>query len=159
MAVVLLPNTELVVISYLQTMPGVTADVIATQPPQDESQWKQNGCITVSVVGGHPDADLPTRNPIVQLDFFAVNPGSDKPPWYKAASLGEQVWLATRMRERVPRNVTVSAGGVLYPPARVLTAYFLDEPRRIWKDAGDWAHFMGLLAMTWTPLNPIPDPA
>lgn len=159
MAVILLPNSELVCISYLQTMPGVTADVIATQPPQDESQWSANGCITVSVVGGHASIDLPVRNPLVQLDFFAVNPNSDKAPWFKAASLAEQVWLATRMRHRVPRNVTITAGGAAYPPARVLTAFFMTEPRRIYRDLGDWAHYSGDLALSWAPLNPIPDPA
>lgn len=48
----LLPNTELVCISWLKTIPGLTADVVATQTPADETQWQANGCITVQAIGG-----------------------------------------------------------------------------------------------------------
>ena len=157
MAVRMLPNSELVAISYIQTMPGVMADVVSTQPPADETQWGENGCITVTVVGGHPDVGLPVRNPLMQVDMFATNPGSDKIPWFKANALAEQVWMATLDKQQVGRVVSITAGGREYPPAKVLTAFWMTEPRRIYGDKGDWAHYSGDLAMSWTITTPIPN--
>jgi hypothetical protein len=156
-AVRLLAGSELVMIAWLKSAPGVLADVIATQPPLDETQWAANGCIAVSVVGGHPDPDVPVRNPVMQLDFFATNPGSARIPWFKASDLAEQVWMATRDRQRIGRIVSITSGGKAYPPAKVLTAFWLTEPRRIYNDRGDWAHYQGDLALSWTITTPIPN--
>jgi hypothetical protein len=156
-AVQLLPTSELICIAYLKSAPGVLADVIATQVPLDESQWAANGCITVAVVGGHPDPDIPVRNPMMQLDFFATNAGSAKIPWFKAADLAEQVWMATQNRQQIGRVVSISSGGKAYPPAKVLTAFWLTEPRRIYGDKGDWAHYSGDLALSWTITATIPN--
>jgi hypothetical protein len=157
-AVRLLPNTELVAIAYIQSIPGLTADVVATQTPADESQWQANGCITVQTIGGRPDADIPVAHPVVQLDFWAVSPGSNKPPWFKAAALAEQVRMAAYDRLRVCRIVTITAGGQVYPSARVLTAFLLTEPRRVYHDAGDYARYQGDLAMSWHPVAPVQEP-
>jgi len=155
MAVRLLPTSELVAISYIQTMPGVMADAVATQPPPAEAEWAANGCITVQVTGGHPDIGLPVRNPLVQVDMFATDPGSDKIPWWKASALAEQIWMATQDKQQAGRIVPVFAGGREYPPAKVLTAFWMTEPRRIYGDRGDWAHYQGDLAMSWTITTPI----
>ena len=122
MPVRLLPSSELVAISYFQQLPGLTADVIATQLPKDEREWAANGAITIQVVGGHPDSDLPVRNPLVQVDCWATTLNSNKPPWFKAAALAEAAWQGTRNRNRGARKVAVLSGPVVYPAAIVLTA-------------------------------------
>jgi hypothetical protein len=156
-SVYLLPNSELVAISWIQSIVGLTADVVSTQTPADETQWQANGAITVQVIGGRPDADIPVAHPVVQLDFWAVNPGSNKVPWFKAAALGEQVRMAAYDRLRVCRIVTITSGGQVYPAARVLTAFLLTEPRRVYHDAGDYARYQADLAMSWHPVAPVLD--
>lgn len=154
----LLPNSELVAVAFLQQMPGVTADVVATQLPKNEADWAANGAITVAVVGGHPDVDLPVRNPLVQVDCWATTLNSNKPPWFKAAALAEAVWQATRNRNRGARVISISSGPVPYPAAIVLTAVFLTEWRRIYDDKADAARYSADLGMTWAPADPIPEP-
>lgn len=158
MPVRLLANSELVAVSYFQQMPGLKADVIATQLPKDEADWAANGAITVQVVGGHPDSDLPVRNPLVQVDCWATTLKSNKPPWFKAAALAEAAWLGTRNRNRGARRVPVSAGPVVYPAAIVLTALWLTEWRRVYDDKADAARYSADLGMSWAPADPIPEP-
>lgn len=156
MAVTLLPNSETVCVTYIQTMAGLQVDVVATQLPSDNKQWATYGAILVSVVGGIPDMDIPVAHPVIQLDFLANNPGSNKPPWFKANALAEQVRMALYDKAHVGRIVTPTAGGVQYPAAKVLTAYFLTEPRRIYGDAGTYARYSADLALSWAPVAPIP---
>jgi hypothetical protein len=91
----------------------------------------------------------------VQLDFLANTPGSPRPPWWKANALAEQVRMAVYDKAHVCRTVTPSGGGQQYPPARVLSAYLLTEPRRIYGDAGTYARFSADLALTWAPVAPV----
>ena len=156
MPVVLLPSSETVCVTYLQTIPGLQVDVVATQLPSDNTQWATYGAILVSVVGGIPDMDIPVAHPIVQLDFLANNPGSPRPPWWKANALAEQVRMALYDKARVGRIVTPVAGGQQYPAAKVLSAYLLGEPRRIYGDAGTYARFQCDMALSWCPVAPIP---
>jgi hypothetical protein len=159
MAVRLLPNSELVAVSYFQQLPGLHADVVATQLPKNEADWAADGAITVQVVGGHPDADLPVRNPLVQVDCWATTLNSNKPPWFKAAALAEACWQGTRNRNRGGRRITITAGPVDYPAAIVLTAFFLTEWRRVYDDKADAARYSADLAMSWAPADPIFEPA
>lgn len=159
MAIRLLANSELVAVSFFQSMPGLVVDVVATQLPKAEADWVTNGAITVAVVGGHPDSDLPVRNPLVQVDFWATMPKSNKPPWFKAAALAEAAWQGTRNRNRGARRIPISAGPVVYPAAIILTAFFLSEPRRFYDDRADVARYTADIAMSWSPADPIPEPA
>lgn len=154
----LLANSELIAVAYFEQIPGLTVDVVATQLPKAEADWAQNGAITVQVVGGHPDIDLPVRNPLVQVDCWATTLNSNKPPWFKAAALAEACWLGTRNRNRGARRIAVSAGPVEYPAAIVLTAVFLTEFRRVYDDKADAARYSADLGMSWAPADPIPEP-
>lgn len=157
MPVSLLPNSELVAMSYISSINGLQCDVVATQLPSDNTQWAKFGAIIVSVAGGVPDVYVPVAHPIVVLDFFACNPGSNKPPWFKANALAEQVRASVYDKASVSRVVPITAGGVAYPYARVLTAFLLTEPRRKFGDTGDYAIYTCDLALSWHAMTTIPE--
>lgn len=151
MPVSLRPNSEIVTIAWILSIESLQADVVATQLPADNTQWAAYGAILAQVVGGIPDMDVPIARPVMQLDFVAVTPGSNKPPWFKANALAEQVRAACHDRPRVARMVTPYAGGQQYPAAKVLGAYLLTEPRRSYGDPGALARYTADLAIDWAP--------
>ena len=148
---VLLANDEIVAIAWISSIGGLQADGVATQLPASEASWNKYGFITVAVVGGSPGQEIPVRRPVFQVDCWANNPGSDKPPWWRANALAEQVRLGVYDRLRVHRGVQLSAGGKTYPPATVLGAVLLTEPRRGYGDPADYARYSCDLLLTWVP--------
>ena len=151
---VLLANDEIVGIAWISSIGGLQADGVATQLPggvNGEAQWAKYGFITVAVVGGSPGQEIPVRRPVFQVDCWANNVGSNKPPWWRANALAEQVRLGVYDRLRVHRGVTLTAGGKSYPPAAVLGAIMLTEPRRGYGDPGDYARYFFDLQLTWVP--------
>jgi hypothetical protein len=119
--------------------------MVAATLPADNSTWAASGFVTVRTTGGSPALYVPLREPVVTLDFWAVKPGSTKPPWYQANGLAELVDVGTRA-SNVQRTVTLPTG---YNPARVYSAYFVQEPRRAYGDQGDYAHYVADLALHW----------
>jgi len=138
-------NTELVAIAWLGGVTGLTSAMVAATLPADNTTWAASGFVTVRTVGGSPGLYVPMREPVVTLDFWAVKPGSSKPPWYQANALAELVDAGTRA-SNAGRPVTLPSG---YNAARVFSAYFVNEPRRAYGDAGDYAHYTGDLALHW----------
>jgi hypothetical protein len=144
-------TTDLVAVAWLRTLPGLVADGVATQLPSDETTWAANGFVVVPMqVGGTPHSSMPLRRPVVQVECWGTVPGSDKLPWGIANQLAEQIRMGTYDRTTFGRLLTISANGVTYPTARVLSAKMLTEPRRAWHDAGDYAGFIFDLALQWT---------
>jgi hypothetical protein len=129
--------------------------MVGTQLPPDVdpngsvASWIATGFVTVSVVGGTPDPLLPINRPVLQVDCWATVPGSNKPPWYKAAALASAIRYATWDRVRIPRPVVASVNGVEYPLAVVQSAYLLTAPRRLYDDQGDYSRYQFDLALTW----------
>lgn len=152
---VLLADGELVACGWIRSIPGFTADVVATTLPADESQWIDNGAIQVTVISGTLNPDVAFHTTLVQADCYANNEGSNKPPWGKSLSLATQIYLGCLGRRTVPRAVTVSKGGLTYPPATVRTAYAPMEPRRLPGDPGDYAIYSIDLALTWSQVGQI----
>lgn len=143
-------NTELVAVAWLQGADGMEPGQVATTLPTDVSTWAVSGFVQVCpVVGGAPQLHYALREPVVQVDFYAVNPGSGKPPWGKAASLAEVLVAATFDEARMQRTLTLLPG---YPQARVLTAHFLSEPRRLPGDDSSYARYSADLALHWISL-------
>lgn len=143
-------TTDLVSVAWLRTLPGLTADGVATQLPADEKSWAANGFVVVPVqVGGTPHSTMPLRRPVVQVETWATSPGSDKLPWGVANQLAEQIRFGTYDRNTFGRPLTLAAGGLMYPMARVLSAKMLTEPRRVWHDQGDYAGYLFNLALQW----------
>lgn len=151
------PTSELVAIAWLASVPGLTQGMVAAQLPPDAdkdgvpAEWvvKGRGFVTVATVGGNPDALLPVRRPVVQVDCWDVKPGSGKPPWGVANALGEAITLATFDRVTIPRPLTITVRGVRYPTAVVQGARMVTEFRRITDDAGDYARYQGDLWLQW----------
>ena len=142
--------TDLVAVAWITSIPGLVADGVATQLPADEKSWAQNGFVVVPVqVGGTPHSTMPLRRPVVQVECCGTVPGSDKLPWGIPFQLAEQIRMGTYDRTTFGRPLFITANGVTYPMARVLSAKMLTEPRRIWHDVGDFAGFMFNLALQW----------
>jgi hypothetical protein len=143
-------STDLVAVAWLRSAPGLVADGVATQLPADETTWAANGFVVVPVqVGGSPHATIPLHRPVVQVETWGTVPGSDKLPWGIPSQLMEQIRAGTYDRMTFNRLLNITAGGVTYPSARVLSARMLTEPRRIWHDTGDYAGFMCNLQLQW----------
>lgn len=148
-APVLRANSELVAQAWLAGVSGLSGQMVASTLPQDTSKWADSGFVTVHVVGGTPGLYLPVRSPVVQVDCWAVSPSSNKPPWGKAANLAELIDVGCRAQNS-ERRVTLPGN---FPEARVLAAYLVTEPRRMYGDAADYAHYMFDLALNWADLS------
>jgi hypothetical protein len=150
MAVTPKANTDLVAVAWLSSADGIDAGQVATTLPSDPTVWSDNGFVhVVGGVGGTPNLDYPLREPVVQVDFYAVNLSSGKPPWGKAASLAELAVAATYDAAGLQRVLTLRAG---YPQARVLTAHFMTEPRKMPGDDASFARYQADLALHWITL-------
>ncbi|GAB2695918.1 hypothetical protein [Kitasatospora kifunensis] len=151
----LLPNDELVGVSWIASIPGLSTAMVGTQLPPDvnadgsTATWISTGFITVSVVGGNPDPLLPVNRPVLQVDCWATVPGSNKPPWLKAAALASTIRYATWDRIRGPRPLSATINGAEYPLAVAQGAYLATAFRRIYDDQGDYARYQADLALSW----------
>jgi len=146
---VLRATSELVAVAWIGSVPGLSLGMVATTLPADDSSWPNAQFVTVAVIGGSPNIDLPVKAPVFQVDCWACKPGSNKPPWGKANALAEVIRYATLPRSGVNRLLTITANGVTYPPATVQAARLLTEPMRRYGDAADYANYSFDLAMTW----------
>lgn len=145
MATLLRPNTELVALAWLAGVDGLSSSMVATQLPRDVSAWQTTGFVTVYVTGGQPSMYTPLRSPILGVDCWAVNPNSNKPPWFQANQLAEVIDQGCRAAD-AQRWLTLPAN---YAQARVTTAYWVTEPRRVYDDPGNLARYQGNLALNW----------
>lgn len=151
----LLPNDELVATAWIGSIPGFTLAMVGTQLPPDVNpdgsvaSWIATGFVTVSVVGGNPDSLLPINRPVLQVDCWATVPGSNKPPWLRAAALASAIRNATWDRIRTPRPLSATVNGVEYPLAVVQSAYIVTAPRRLYDDQGDYARYQADVALSW----------
>jgi hypothetical protein len=149
------PSDEQVAVGWLSLVPGLSPAMVATRLPPDADKqgnvmpWVQTGFVTVSVVGGNPDAMLPVNRPVFQVDCWAVKPGSSQPPWWQAAAIASAIRRQTWQSNSGPRQVLISAGSVTYPPVAVRSAYLATTFRRVYDDAALYAHFAGDLVLDW----------
>jgi hypothetical protein len=150
---------ELVAAAWIGTVPGLSAAMVGTQlPPDVDSEgnvaaWVTTGFVTVAVAGGTPDALLPVNRPVIQVDCWATVPGSNKPPWFRAAAIAGAIRRATWDRYRISRPLAIEVNGVSYPAAVVRSAYLATSFRRLYDDAGDYARYQADLALDWVTVN------
>lgn len=154
--------SEVVAVAWLLGVAGLTADadhVGVTLPERDPATglfpWADTGFVHfIAVVGGSPEMYVPKRQPVVQVDFWAVNPDSGQPPWGKARELAEVVIADTyRTAGRLGGQRDVSAlmpAG--YAGAYVQAAWPVSEPRRLPNDAGSFARLTLDLSLSWVEL-------
>ena len=148
------PNTDLVTLAWLASIPGLSSDMCATTLP-DPSAWSEDGFAVVTGGVGGAMLDVPAQAPVVQIDCYAVDTGSNKPPWGIANRLAEHIRAETFQRDRAVRDLEISAGPVTYPPARVAGVRLVTEPRRMYGDPADWAHVQFDLQLLWTEIEAI----
>jgi hypothetical protein len=139
-------NSELVAVAFLKLLPFIDAGQVATDLPKDQSKWAELGFVTVTVVGGTPNVDLPQHAPVVTVDVWANSKDSVSPPWPKAVSLATDISAAFQA-ERVdstPFDTRQNFGR-----ARVLDAVPQTEPRRIENDPQGFARVAFDLLLHW----------
>lgn len=145
MSLQLRATPELVAEAWLKTVVG---DRVATTLPKDNTSWSASGFVTLVSAGGTPNLYVPLREPAMGVDCWANNPGSQKPPWNKAAALAEAIQAACYDHPIVPQTLTLPSG---YPQAQVLSAYTTGEHRRIHDDASSYARYsIPGLVIAWT---------
>ncbi|MFI8351325.1 hypothetical protein [Streptomyces sp. NPDC085596] len=146
---VLRATPELVAIAWLKTVVGDRVSTTLPKPGTDGSlSWAADGFVTVTIVGGTPNLYTPLRESAIGVDCWAANPGSQKPPWNKAAVLAEAVQAACYNHSAIPQALTLPDG---YPQARVLSAYTTGEHRRIPDDPSSYARYsIPGLVLAWT---------
>lgn len=141
---VLRANNELVAVAWLRTVVG---DRVAHTLPKDITSWVDVGFCTVDTVGGDTNMYVPLRAPVIGVDCWAVNPGSQKPPWNKASALAQAIQAACWDHPAIPQALTLPTG---YPAVQIRSAYLTGEPRRVPDDASSYARYsIPGLALAW----------
>jgi len=146
MAATLLPNSELVAVTFLKSFNfGPSASFgVGTTLPENSASWT-DGFVQVSVVGGAADIDVPTRKPMLQIDCWVPSINSSKPQWGKANTLAEAIHNAMYGGETVARELSMGN----YKNALVQTAYPVSEPRRVSNDPAGHARYTFDIILTW----------
>lgn len=139
-----LPTNELVAVQWIKSIQGIPANSVNTTLPADVSKWA-DGFVQVTLAGGSPDMYTPQNQPVLQLDCWATNPNSEKPPWGKANNLAEIIKAACYDK---------SVWGPLVMPAthenvRVLGSVAQTEPRRVLSDEARFACYTFDLQLFW----------
>lgn len=144
------PTSELVAVAWLKGLDALHGFVATEVPGRAEDgtySWSQYGFVEVSSVGGSPDLYLPVQEPVLSLDYWAVNPDSLRPPWGKANQLHQVVRAGTLDAEDTPRLLTTMPGAYNY--AKVTAAWLLTDARRVKADEAGWAHYTADLQLRW----------
>lgn len=150
------PNSELVAVAYLKSLAlGASASFgVGTTLPEAKESWK-DGFIQVSVVGGSPDVDVPTRRPLLQIDAWVPSINSSKPQWGKANTIAEDV-VASLFDGTAP-SLKLSLGPS-FKDAIVQSGYAVSEPRRISNDPAGHARYTVDIVLTWVVAESVPVP-
>jgi hypothetical protein len=148
-------TTDLVAVAWLASLPGFGASMVGSILPRADSDgiipWAVTGFVQATGgVGGSPDKDVPLANPVVQIDCWATQSGSDLPPYAKANALAETIRWACLDQANFGGALTLRDG---YAQARVKTAYLVTEPRRVYGDEADFGRYLTNLAMTWVEVT------
>lgn len=159
-----LPTDELVTIAWIGSIPGLSIDIVATTLPPDADKSNQAvgwvvtppfGFVTVTVVGGSSDAELPVHRPVMQVDCWATRAGSNKPPWNRANKIATAIQYAAWQRTGVNRLLALTAKGVDYGRASVQSARVVAKPRRIRDDPGSYARYQLDVQFQWIALGDV----
>jgi hypothetical protein len=116
--------------------------------PEPNTAWAASGFSVVVAVSGGANVYYPLHQTVVSFETYACAPDSDMPPWWKASNLCEAMRAEAYLHE----------GRWLELPyrdqnARVLQAYLVTEPRRLYGDLGDNAGYTVNVCLHWTPVS------
>lgn len=141
------PTPELVGVAWLKSAVPYLENNVATAVPSERGAWAAKGFVTVYSLGGDAENYVPWRNSVLSVSCWAVAPNSKQPPWNKAAQLAEQIRLSVLDHATVGRPLTMPHAA--YKLAVVRTAQILQQPRRIYADDADLAHYQLDLELQW----------
>ena len=152
------PTPELVAEAWIgQRVPELVPAQVAGSLPADPSTWTQfgtkasngRGFITcVAIPGSRPNPHVPIRATVVEVNSWAAFPQSNKPAWNVAAQNAEAIRNATEASTaKYTTALTLSLAN--YRSAIVLSAYLIDEPRRMANDPSGYARFAFYLEVDW----------
>lgn len=144
------PNSELVAQAWISSLANISSSIVKTQLPADNTTWAASGFVhVVGVVGGASDPYVPVKNPVVQVDTYAVNPNTDNPDWGQASTLAEYIRAGTYLLEKTHVSLTTRSG---FDNAQVLQAT-CTEPRRIPNDPSGYARYTMDVNLTWVTIG------
>jgi hypothetical protein len=139
-------TTGLVAVAWIGSVAGIDEGQVGTTLPKPE-HWNEDGFITVLTVGGTPHVNFALRKPVVQIDCWANNLNSNKPPWGKSNNLAEIILKGMYVDQLdIQRTLTLRDG---FHNAKVLSIYPQSEPRRIRDDNASYARYQFDAIMDW----------
>jgi hypothetical protein len=158
MANVYYPTPELVAQGWLsQRVPELVPAQVAGALPKTADLWTPYagkatngyGFVTaIAIPGSRPNVHVPRRQSVMMVDCWGAFPSSNKPAWNVAAQLAEAIRNAT---EASTAKYSTLMTLVLpnYRTAVVLSAYLINEPRRMAGDPSGYARFTLDLEVDW----------
>jgi hypothetical protein len=147
MAPFIYASDEVVARAWVAQLDGFSAEMVAEQLPRDASSWSVGGFVTVTWAGGSTVPEYRLESPVMAVQGWANQPGTDRPPWEKARNLALAVQAGTYRRE--PWFLPLAGCS---ENAVVKTAYVVGKPRRVYGDFGDYAGYTLDLVLNWTPV-------
>lgn len=131
------PNSEMVAVAWLAGITGLSADMVDINlPASDNATLATSGFVQVKAVAGSANIYIPQRTPAIQVDCWALNPASGRPPWNRAWHLANTIYAAVMDHATVPRAVSLPAA---YNGASVQSVWTPVEPRVLPGDLGSYA--------------------
>lgn len=150
------PSSTVVMLAWLRQVAGLAPAGAAASLP-DVSAWFDTGFVTVpALAGGAPNAYLPERQPVMQVDTWGANRASAaatsvsrKLPLGLANELADKIVLATYLP--VPELVLP----VQFKPVWLESVYPVSEIRKMPEPDTSYAHFSVDIAMNWIEQTPV----
>lgn len=140
-----LPTNEVVMVAWLKALPNIPSDKVATVLPVDNSVIAPSGFITTMVAGGEPHKYVPRNSPVYEVNCWAVNPNSEKPPWGKANNLAEIIKESFYDQSNFGHLTTPSP----FENVRTMSGYLLNSPKRVPEDEGRFARYTFEILFHW----------
>ena len=143
----LFPTSELVAKAWIQGIPGVPSGAVASTLPEDTAAWP-TGFVQAVAIDGSPQLHVKKRQIIMDIIcWYQPKPGSNKPPWNKAAQLAEKVFDGGYADPLAVQRLLTSLPSA-YDNARVL-AFMPGEPEKRGSDGAGNAAFGFAAEMHW----------
>jgi hypothetical protein len=144
------PTIDVVAVALVRVLTSIPASRVDTTLPKETTVWA-DGFVQAVGISEESGMYVPLHTSMITVSCWATNIGSGKPPWGKANQLAEALKVECLDHSNFPITLDLSPFGS-YAPARVHSAYFVNEPHRIPSDEGSYARYDGDLQVHWTPL-------
>lgn len=150
------PDAELVICSWISSIPGIEVDYVDHQLPWDLNVPVDNGYVQVTVINGAPDQNVPMFHTVAQIDCWVATPSEDRIYRLKASGLAKSIQYGAYDRVRAQRGLTIvenlpNGDVITYPDAHMFTVTCLSDPHQIVsKDSSFYEGYSMDMTFTWT---------